>query len=81
MELMNKDLLMLTKDLALNLSTAFKQDAKLAEAIDKLHSSQRVCLNVRGEGGLVLPERKLEFQEVQQLLKQSTKSINGKYSY
>lgn len=75
MELMNKDLLMLKKDLAMNSSAAFKQDAKLAEAIEKLHRSHRTCLDKRREGGLVLPERKLEFGEVQQLLKQSTKPL------
>nr|XP_049706650.1 meiotic recombination protein SPO11-like [Helicoverpa armigera]XP_049708259.1 meiotic recombination protein SPO11 [Helicoverpa armigera] len=69
MDLMNKELLAFTKDLPLNTETAFKQDPKLAAAIDTLCSNQRVLLG--NAGVTVLPERKLEFSEVQQLLKGS----------
>lgn len=63
MELMNKDLLTLkinmTKD-----SISFKQDPALVAAINKL-CSRKDAPNVPS----LLPQRKLDFDEVQRLLK------------
>lgn len=69
---MNKDLSKLTKDLV-SIPTAFKQDPKLVAAIDKLWRQQVISLN--GEvGEMLLPQRKLDFTEVQNMLKESVKS-------
>ncbi|XP_049875166.1 meiotic recombination protein SPO11 [Pectinophora gossypiella] len=79
MELMNKEILMWTKDVAMNSVAAFKQDPKLAAAIDKLHSGiQQASLDLNAQKSLVLPDRKLEFSEVQSLLKQSLKTHTDK---
>ncbi|XP_045511607.1 meiotic recombination protein W68 isoform X3 [Colias croceus] len=67
MDLMNKNLLMLKIDLAVN-SGPFKQDPKLVAAIDKLFYNN--TKEVLGET-VLLPERKLDFAEVNQLLKQT----------
>ncbi|CAG4968421.1 unnamed protein product [Colias eurytheme] len=67
MDLMNKNLLMLKIDLAVN-SGPFKQDPKLVAAIDKLFYNN--TKEVLGEA-VLLPERKLDFTEVNQLLKQT----------
>lgn len=70
MELMNKDLLSLMKDLPLNSEAVLKQDPKLAAAIDKLCGSR---VKVVGASQLtMLPERKLEFSEVQDLFNQAS---------
>lgn len=69
MDLMNTELLAFTKDLPLKTNSAFKQDPKLAAAIDKLCSSERQLMGA--EGIVLLPERKLDFSEVQKLLKES----------
>ncbi|XP_038210027.1 meiotic recombination protein W68 [Zerene cesonia] len=67
MDLMNKNLLMLKIDLAVN-SGSFKQDPKLVAAIDKLfyNNTRKVLAET-----VLLPERKLDFTEVNQLLKQT----------
>lgn len=70
---MNKDLSKLTKDLVLNPASAFKQDPKLVAAIDKLWRQQVASLTEE-DGGMLLPKRKLDFIEVQNMLKESTKS-------
>ncbi|XP_063617879.1 meiotic recombination protein SPO11 [Cydia splendana] len=75
MDLMNKDLLMQTKDLLLGPVTTFRQDPKLVAAIDKLFSSKNLSAINQKEGGLLLPEKKHNFSEVQQLLSQSTNDI------
>lgn len=67
---MNTELLAFTKDLPLNTEFAFKQDPKLAAAIDKLCTNERRLMGAAGI--MLLPERKLDFSEVQQLLKGST---------
>lgn len=64
---MNADLLAFTKDLRLNTKTVYKQDAKLAAAIDKLCCSQAKLFNASGLK--LLPDRKIQFTEVQELLK------------
>ncbi|XP_045762262.1 meiotic recombination protein SPO11 [Maniola jurtina] len=66
MELMNKDALRLRIDLASSSIFSFKQDPTLVAAINRLYSREEMA-------GLqiILPERKLLFTEVQQLLKQS----------
>lgn len=76
MELMNKEFLKLTKNLVLNPVSAFKQDQKLVTAIDKL---SRPPAQLNSEAGILLPDRKLEFAEVQELLKQSSEK-QGKHS-
>ncbi|KAJ2944632.1 hypothetical protein O0L34_g3983 [Tuta absoluta] len=76
MDLMNKDLLLWTKDV-MNSTSSFKQDPKLAAAIDKLLCNNQ--MNARSENGVTLPERKLDFSDVQRLLKEST-VINNKKS-
>ncbi|XP_073941530.1 meiotic W68 [Choristoneura fumiferana] len=68
MELMNKDLLIQTKDLLSDAVVTFKQDPKLAAAIDKLFNSSHQKIINSNECGLLLPGRKLEFSEVQQML-------------
>lgn len=70
MELMNKDLLIQTKDLLSNAVVTFKQDSKLAAAIDMLFNSSDQKIINWTESGLLLPGRKLEFSEVQQMLSQ-----------
>ncbi|XP_013200409.2 meiotic recombination protein SPO11 [Amyelois transitella] len=70
MDVMNKDLLALTRDLALNPITVFRQDAKLVAAINKLFCGNHNAENMVDEK-VKLPERKLNFGEVQELLKQS----------
>lgn len=76
MDLMNKEFSNLTKGLALNPVSAFKQDPKLVTAIDKLFTRQFDDLNAENKE-LVLPERKLDFSEVQTLLKQATNAVKG----
>lgn len=63
---MNTELLSFIKELPLNTDCTFKQDPKLSAAINKLFSNERKLM---GAAGVVfLPERKLKFSEVQQLL-------------
>lgn len=69
---MNKDLSKLTKDLVLNPVSAFKQDPKLVTAIDKLWRQQVASLSVE-DGKLLLPQRKLDFTEVQNMIIESAK--------
>lgn len=66
---MNTELLAFTKDLPLNAESVFKQDPKLAAAIDKLCTNQKKLMGAVEI--LSLPERKLDFGEVQELLKGS----------
>ncbi|XP_026487443.2 meiotic recombination protein SPO11 [Vanessa tameamea] len=73
MELINKEVLELKNDFTLNSIISFKQDPKLISAIDKLFQKEKPGLN------LVLPERKLDFGEVCQLLKGSS-SNNGEFN-
>lgn len=70
MELMNKELLKLTREW--DSTSAFKQDPRLATAIGKLYRSN-VQMEYTNASGLVLPERKLEFFELQNLLKNSSR--------
>ncbi|CAG5056656.1 unnamed protein product [Parnassius apollo] len=70
MELMNRDLSMLTKNFAAKSTSVFKQDPKLVAAIDKLYSKNEVK-NLNSK--ILLPERKLNFLEVQEILYHSTK--------
>lgn len=56
------------RDLALNPVFSFKQDLKLIAAIDKLAVDGR-CDTTENKNVLTLPERKLGFSEVQQMLK------------
>ncbi|XP_028039806.1 meiotic recombination protein SPO11 [Bombyx mandarina] len=67
MELIHKQVPML-RDLALNPVFSFKQDLKLIAAIDKLAVDGR-CDMTENKNVLTLPERKLGFSEVQQMLK------------
>lgn len=69
---MNTDLSKLTKALGLNPASAFKQDPKLVAAIDKLWRQQVTSLN-EVDGGMLLPQRKLDFNEVQNMLKETAK--------
>lgn len=69
MELMNKELLKLTKEW--DSASAFKQDPRLATAIDKLYRSN-VQVKHTNVSDLILPERKLDFYELQNLLKNSS---------
>lgn len=69
MELMNKELLKLTKEW--DSASAFKQDPRLATAIDKLYRSNVQAKQLKASD-LVLPERKLDFYELQNLLKDSS---------
>ncbi|XP_053603524.1 meiotic recombination protein W68 [Plodia interpunctella] len=66
MDLMNKDLA-LTRDLALNPITEFRQNAKLVAAINKLFCGNELGGNMI-DVNVKLPDRKLNFGEVQELL-------------
>ncbi|KAL4715157.1 hypothetical protein ACJJTC_012204 [Scirpophaga incertulas] len=70
MNLMNKDL----RDLPTGSMPKFKQDPKLVAAIDKLFYCN-IAHNgdVDNGGSIVLPERKLKFEEVQNILRQDAK--------
>ncbi|CAK1603346.1 unnamed protein product [Parnassius mnemosyne] len=70
MELMNRDLSMLTKNLAAKSASVFKQDPKLVAAIDKLYSKNEVK-NLNSK--MLLPDRRLNFLEVQEILDHSSK--------
>lgn len=71
MDLMNKGALNLRIDLTSS-NSSFKQDPKLVAAINKLYSREEVGPTLK------LPERKLLFAEVQQLLKPSLDIIGKK---
>ncbi|XP_037297926.1 meiotic recombination protein W68 isoform X2 [Manduca sexta] len=71
MDLLNTEAAML-KELVFNRTTSFKQEPKLVSAIDKLLNAALINRNVDEKGNLLLPERKLEFSEVQQILQQSS---------
>lgn len=73
MELMNKELLKLTKEL--DSASVFKQDPRLTAAIDKLYRNNVQAKYIKASG-LVLPERKLDFGELQNLLKDSSNKGN-----
>lgn len=75
MDLLNKDLHLLTRNLKSTVVSVFRQDPKLAEAIDKLYYRNHLKPSETKQSGVVLPERKLQFHEVQDLLKLS---LNGK---
>lgn len=76
MELMNKDLSFLTNNLALSPTPSFQQEEKLVSAIDKLFRAEQITLDKDGDK-TKLPERKLEFKEVQRLLlKQDLRNSN-----
>ncbi|XP_039765191.1 meiotic recombination protein SPO11 [Pararge aegeria] len=72
MELMNKDALKLRIDLMSSSISSYKQDPKLVSAINILYSREEVVGSTS-----ILPERKLLFTEVQQLLKKSF-DVKGK---
>lgn len=76
MELMNKELLKLTKEW--DSASAFKQDPMLATAIDKLYRSN-VQVKHMNACGLVLPDRKLQFDELQNMLNDSSKDQGTVY--
>ncbi|KAL0849029.1 hypothetical protein ABMA28_013402 [Loxostege sticticalis] len=77
MDLLNKDFYKFTRDLQSNAVPTFRQDPKLVEAIDKLFYSNHLRLSdARENGQIVLPERKLQFHEVQDLLKLSLNAAN-----
>lgn len=78
---MNRDMSMLTRELALIPESTFKQDPKLVAAIDKLCSNQQGNLNLSKEKGVMLPDRQLEFTEVQKLLKESSKAKSEFYLF
>lgn len=81
MDLLNKDFYKFTRDLQSNAVPTFRQDPKLVEAIDKLFYSNHLRLSdARENGQIVLPERKLQFHEVQDLLKLSLNGSNRLYS-
>lgn len=72
---MNRDFLMLSKDLAATSESVFKQDPKLVAAINKLYGrNEEDNLN----SVVVLPDRKLNFEEVQKLLNKSSKDTGTK---
>lgn len=73
MDLTNKNLSALTKDLVLNPVSVYRQDAKLVVAINKLFCENQLGHNMQSDGKIQLPDRKINFNEVQQLLKQSVK--------
>lgn len=74
MDLLNKDLNIITKDLQRTAVFAFRQDAKLAEAIDKLFFRNNLKKLDTKEIAIVLPGRQLQFYEVQDLM---NLSLNG----
>lgn len=71
--------LMMPKDLRQISIAAFKQDPKLTLAIDKLYKNEQTVDAEKRCCGLVLPERKLNFHEVKQLMSQSTSNKSGKF--
>ncbi|XP_050675485.1 meiotic recombination protein SPO11 [Leptidea sinapis] len=71
MDLMNKNLLKLSIDLSANAECLFKQDARLVAAIDSLFYKDITKPVVEK---VLLPERKLQFSEVQSLLNQTTEN-------
>ncbi|KPI93931.1 Meiotic recombination protein SPO11 [Papilio xuthus] len=70
MEVKNKDFSMLPRDLASTSESVFKQDPKLVAAINKLYGRNEEDNSI---SEIVLPERKLNFEEVQKLLTKSSK--------
>lgn len=70
--------LMMPKDLRTISIAAFKQDPKLTIAIDKLYKNEQMIDAEKKEGGLMLPERKLNFKEVKEWMAQSKSDIKGK---
>ncbi|CAB3249815.1 unnamed protein product [Arctia plantaginis] len=72
MDLMNIDWPVLKRDLPFCIQTTFKQDPKLAAAINNLCRSQATQIDITET--VTLPERKLQFNEVQDLLKQSSRT-------
>ncbi|VVC90321.1 unnamed protein product [Leptidea sinapis] len=73
MDLMNKNLLKLSIDLSANAECLFKQDARLVAAIDSLFYKDITKPVVEK---VLLPERKLQFSEVQSLLNQTTENYD-----
>ncbi|XP_068621567.1 meiotic recombination protein SPO11 [Battus philenor] len=72
MDLTNKDLSMLTSDLTMKSASVYKQDPTLATAIDKLYRrNQEENLTTT----ISLPDRKLDFRDVQQILNKPPKDI------
>lgn len=66
------------KDLRQMAISAFRQDPKLTVAIDKLQAHNLMAdSNEKRNYGLVLPDRKLNFQEVRQLLSRTDETIKG----
>ncbi|XP_013181124.1 PREDICTED: meiotic recombination protein SPO11 [Papilio xuthus] len=76
MEVKNKDFSMLPRDLASTSASVFKQDPKLVAAINKLYGRNEEDNSI---SEIVLPERKLNFEEVQKLLKKSSKVTGNIY--
>lgn len=63
---------MLKRDLPFRVYTTYKQDSKLAAAINNLCKRETAQIDITQT--ITLPERKLQFNEVQDLLKQSSKA-------
>ncbi|KPJ11949.1 Meiotic recombination protein SPO11 [Papilio machaon] len=70
MELMNRDCSMLPRDFASTSESVFKQDPRLISAINKLYGRNE---KDDSNSEIVLPERKLNFEEVQKMLNKSSK--------
>lgn len=68
MELVNRDLSMLTRDLASASVSAFKQDPNLVAAIDKLFGRNELN-NFHSK--ILLPYRRMDFLEVQEIVNKS----------
>ncbi|CAG9099843.1 unnamed protein product [Plutella xylostella] len=78
MDIMNNEFKM-PKDLRQMAISAFRQDPKLTVAIDKLQAHSNMAdSNEKRNFGLVLPDRKLNFQEVRQLLSRTDETIKDK---
>ncbi|XP_048486898.1 meiotic recombination protein SPO11 [Plutella xylostella] len=78
MDIMNNEF-KIPKDLRQMAISAFRQDPKLTVAIDKLQAHSNIPdSNEKRNSGLVLPDRKLNFQEVRQLLSRTDETIKDK---
>ncbi|CAH0404700.1 unnamed protein product [Chilo suppressalis] len=69
MDLLNNDFSGLRRDLQMNTVALFRQDPKLVEAVDKLFFHNSVRSVDTKQSGQILPDRKLTFDEVQQILR------------
>lgn len=65
-------------ELTLKPVSIYKQDPKLTAAIDKLFISKHCTPNINSSCGLLLPARKINFSEVQQICKTVENTNSGK---